>query len=164
MSDSFYVHAAGTGDLGGTATVPLVEKIQGVPIAAPSTGGGATTNFLRAHGSLQAPAGGGGGGGTVGVAGGGTGDTALTAYAPLTGGTTTTGAVQQATQGMGTAWSVLSSQGSSAVPVWGPPVLPASDGGLWVLGVDTGGGLYTLGALQDETNAPIDDQNSALIY
>lgn len=50
--------------------------------------------------------------GTAVVAGGGTGDTTLTAYAPLFGGTTSTGAVQSGTAG--TAGQVLTSGGSSA--------------------------------------------------
>lgn len=54
--------------------------------------------------------------GTVVVAGGGTGDTSFTAYAPIVGGTTTTGALQQATTGLSTSGLPLLTNGSSAVP------------------------------------------------
>ena len=95
---------------------------------------------------------------------GGTGQGSLTAYAPLAGGTTSTGAVQQATAGLGTAWGVLASQGAGALPMWGPPVLPDPAGGLWVLTADTSGGLYTRPALQDQNSLPITDQNGALLF
>jgi hypothetical protein len=55
--------------------------------------------------------------GTVAVANGGTGDASLTAYAVLTGGTTSTGALQQVS-GLGTAGQVLTSNGASALPTW----------------------------------------------
>jgi hypothetical protein len=56
--------------------------------------------------------------GTVLVANGGTGDTSFTAYAPILGGTTSTGVLQQSTTGMGTSGYVLTSTGSSSVPTW----------------------------------------------
>ncbi len=56
--------------------------------------------------------------GTVGVAGGGTGATSLTAYAPVCGGTTTTGAVQSCGTGLSTSGYVLTSNGASALPSW----------------------------------------------
>lgn len=52
--------------------------------------------------------------GTAVVAGGGLGVSSLTAYAILTGGTTSTGAVQQV--GIGTAGQVLTSNGAGALP------------------------------------------------
>jgi hypothetical protein len=52
------------------------------------------------------------------VAYGGTGDTSLTAYAPLAGGTTSTGAVQSASTGMSTSGNVLTSTGSSSLPTF----------------------------------------------
>lgn len=55
--------------------------------------------------------------GTLGVSQGGTGDTTLTAYAVLAGGTTATGALQQVS-GVGTAGQVLTSAGASALPTW----------------------------------------------
>ena len=54
--------------------------------------------------------------GTAVVAGGGTGDTSFTAYAPITGGTTTTGALQSASTGLSTANYVFTSNGGSALP------------------------------------------------
>ena len=53
---------------------------------------------------------------TVTVAKGGTGNTTATAYAPLFGGTTTTGAFQSGT--VGTAGQVLTSNGASALPTF----------------------------------------------
>jgi len=52
------------------------------------------------------------------VANGGTGDTSFTAYAPIAGGTTTTGALQSLSSGMSTAGFVLTSNGTSAAPTW----------------------------------------------
>jgi len=56
--------------------------------------------------------------GTAVVAGGGTGDTSFTAYAPVCGGTTSTGALQSATTGFSTANFVLTSNGNAALPSW----------------------------------------------
>lgn len=55
--------------------------------------------------------------GTLGVANGGTGNTSLTAYALLAGGTTGTGALQQVS-GTGTSGQVLTSAGAGALPTW----------------------------------------------
>ncbi len=54
----------------------------------------------------------------IGVANGGTGVATFTAYAPLCGGTTTTGALQQGTMGLSTSNNVLTSAGASALPKW----------------------------------------------
>lgn len=54
--------------------------------------------------------------GTAVVAGGGTGVTSFTAYAPVCGGTTTTGVLQSASTGFGTSGFVLTSNGSAALP------------------------------------------------
>jgi hypothetical protein len=54
----------------------------------------------------------------VGIAKGGTGLTATTIHAPLCGGTTTTGAAQQATTGMSNVGYVLTSTGTSSLPTW----------------------------------------------
>jgi len=51
------------------------------------------------------------------VPNGGTGDSSLTAYAVLTGGTTSTGAVQSVS-GVGTTGQVLTSNGASTLPTW----------------------------------------------
>lgn len=54
--------------------------------------------------------------GTAVVAGGGTGATSFTAYAPVCGGTTTTGALQSASTGISTSGFVLTSNGNAALP------------------------------------------------
>jgi hypothetical protein len=54
--------------------------------------------------------------GTAVVAGGGTGITSTTAYAPIAGGTTSTGPFQAITTGLSTAGYVLTSNGASALP------------------------------------------------
>lgn len=54
--------------------------------------------------------------GTLSVSNGGTGDTSLTAYAPLFGGTTSAGAVQSGT--VGTSGQVLTSNGAGALPTF----------------------------------------------
>lgn len=73
--------------------------------------------------------------GTVVPAGGGTGLTSVTAYAPIVGGTTSTGAFQSASTGISTSGFVLTSNGSSALPSW-----QASGSSVTLTG-DTGGGL-----------------------
>ncbi len=55
--------------------------------------------------------------GTVPVAGGGTGDTSFAPYSILTGGTTSTGALQQVS-GLGTSGQVLTSGGAGTLPTW----------------------------------------------
>ena len=55
---------------------------------------------------------------TAVVAGGGTGVTSTTAYAPLCGGTTTTNPLQPADTGIGTSGFVLTSTGSTSLPTW----------------------------------------------
>jgi hypothetical protein len=59
--------------------------------------------------------------GVVAVANGGTGDSSLTPYAVMTGGTTSTGAMQQVS-GVGTTGQILTSNGASALPTWAAPV------------------------------------------
>jgi len=56
--------------------------------------------------------------GTAVVAGGGTGISTTTAYAPICAGTSSTGAFQQATTGFSTSGFVLTSTGSSSLPTW----------------------------------------------
>jgi hypothetical protein len=58
--------------------------------------------------------------GTVAVANGGTGDTSFTAYSVITGGTTSTGALQNVS-GVGTTGQALLSNGAGALPSWGTP-------------------------------------------
>ncbi len=55
--------------------------------------------------------------GTAVVAGGGTGATSFTAYAVITGGTTSTGALQNVS-GVGTSGQILTSNGAGALPTW----------------------------------------------
>jgi hypothetical protein len=59
--------------------------------------------------------------GTAVVAGGGTGDTSFTVYAPICGGTTTTGALQSASTGISTSGYVLTSNGNAALPSFQAP-------------------------------------------
>jgi hypothetical protein len=61
--------------------------------------------------------------GTAVVAGGGTGIVTTTAYAPICGGTTATGAFQAATTGFATVGSVLTSNGNAALPEWKSPAI-----------------------------------------
>lgn len=55
--------------------------------------------------------------GTATVPGGGTGDTSFTAFAVITGGTTSTGALQNVS-GLGNALQVLTSNGPGTLPTW----------------------------------------------
>lgn len=66
---------------------------------------------------------------TLGVDGGGTGATSLTAYAPLCGGTTTTGAVQSCGTGQSNTGYVWTSNGDSALPSWQAAAGGGSPGG-----------------------------------
>lgn len=56
--------------------------------------------------------------GTAVVAGGGTGVTSLTAYAPVCGGTTSTNPLQSATTGFASVGFVLTSTGNASLPTW----------------------------------------------
>jgi hypothetical protein len=69
--------------------------------------------------------------GTAVVAGGGTGDTSFTAYAPVCGGTTTTAALQSASSGISNSGYVLTSTGSSSLPTW-----QAASGGSAITTID----------------------------
>ena len=84
----------------GSATGSTVDIAGGTGISTTATTGTLTVN-------LQVP---------IDVADGGTGETSLTAYAPICGGTTTTGALQSASTGISTSGFVLTSNGASAVP------------------------------------------------
>lgn len=64
------------------------------------------------------------GGSDVDVADGGTGRSTATAYAPIVGGTTSTGAHQSTASG--SAGQVLQSNGSAAIPTWSTPTYPSS--------------------------------------
>jgi hypothetical protein len=82
---------------------------------------------------------------TVTVAEGGTGDSTLTAYAPLAGGTTSTSAVQSASTGMSTSGNVLTSTGSSSLPTF--QALPtASTSAKGIIEIDgTAGDIQAVG-------------------
>ena len=67
--------------------------------------------------------------GTLGVAGGGTGATSLTAYAPVCGGTTSAGAVQSCGTGQSNSGYVWTSNGASALPSWQAAAGGVSDHG-----------------------------------
>lgn len=56
--------------------------------------------------------------GTAVVAGGGTGATSFTVYAPVCGGTSTTGALQSASTGISNSGYVLTSTGAASLPTW----------------------------------------------
>ncbi len=60
------------------------------------------------------------------VAGGGTGIASTTAYAPIVGGTTATGALQSTA--VGSAGQVLQSAGNAAVPIYSTPTYPSTSG------------------------------------
>ncbi len=89
--------------------------------------------------------------GTAVVAGGGTGETSFTSYAPIVGGTTGTGALQSASTGQSNNGYVFTSNGSSAVPSWQP--VSASGAVTTVVG---GTGINITGT----TTAPIVNLNS----
>ena len=80
--------------------------------------------------------------GTVVVAGGGTGDVSFTAYSVVTGGTTSTGALQNVS-GVGAANQVLTSNGAGQLPTWQDPV---SSPVFAVTLIDDGDSPYTVQA------------------
>lgn len=79
---------------------------------------------------------------SVAVANGGTGDTSFTAYAPVCGGTSTTGALQSASTGISTSGYILTSTGGSSLPTFQAAPGPAYSVGTWTpeIGSDSGGG------------------------
>lgn len=109
--------------------------------------------------------------GTVAVANGGTGVATLTAYAPVFGGTTGTGAVQSGT--VGTAGQVLMSNGAGALPSFqtapsgAPSVATLTDAATVTpaVGSSTGGILTTLSqttTFANPTGTPVDHQKYTL--
>lgn len=77
------------------------------------------------------------------VGNGGTGVSTLTAYGLLTGGTTSTGALQQVS-GTGTSGQVLTSNGASALPSWQTFSSPAQAGGALIVNTTTATTSYTV--------------------
>lgn len=106
------IQAMSTGKLLGrnTASSGDIEEITDIPTAV-TIGGAAITRV---------------GGTDVVVADGGTGRSTATAYAPIVGGTTTTGALQSTA--VGSAGQVLQSGGASAVPTYSTPTYPSASG------------------------------------
>lgn len=102
----------------GSAAAPTFRALVAADI--PSSLTSSTSGNAATATALQA---------TLGVAGGGTGATSLTAYAPVCGGTTTTGAVQSCSSGIGTSGYVLTSNGASALPSWQAAAGGVSDHG-----------------------------------
>lgn len=123
----------------GTATVGLV---------APSSTSGVP---LISQGASSDPA-----FGTAVVAGGGTGDTSFTAYMPICGGTTSTGALQSVTTG--TAGYVLTYVSSAALPTW-----QASGASLTVDG-DTGSATPSGGTLTIYANNTAQNCGSSVLF
>jgi hypothetical protein len=77
------------------------------------------------------------------VPNGGTGVTSATAYALLTGGTTSTGAFQTVS-GTGTSGQVLTSAGAGALPTWQTLTSPAQAGGALIVNTTTVTTSYTV--------------------
>ncbi len=108
-----------------TSTTTLQAGSGGIKLGS-SAAGAVVTNSSSVLSSVNGTAGqafiAGGAGvspsfGTLGVVGGGTGLSTLATYAILTGGTTTTGAMQQVS-GTGTSGQLLTSTGAAALPTW----------------------------------------------
>lgn len=107
----------GTSAMTGNAVTQYNTLIGGASNAISSVAPSATSGVpLISQGSSSNPA-----YGTAVVAGGGTGATSLTAYAPVCGGTTSTGAVQSASTGISTSGFILTSTGSSSLPTFQAP-------------------------------------------
>jgi hypothetical protein len=99
-----------------TTTVTGIIKGNGTAISAAASG----TDYVIPSGSITGTAA--NVTGTVVVANGGTGDTSLTAYTLLCGGTTSTAAIQSVAS-TGTTGQVLTSNGSSALPTFQTPAV-----------------------------------------
>lgn len=94
--------------LGETASRPFASNLQGTTIASNVTQSSLETVATISTGTWQA--------GTIQVSYGGTGLTTMTAYAPVCGGTTATGAYQ--TPATGTTGQIFTSGGFSSLPTW----------------------------------------------
>lgn len=80
---------------------------------------GTNISWTTGHGTLRADI-----SGQVSVSNGGTGDSSFTAYSIITGGITSTGALQNVS-GVGTSGQVLTSNGPSQLPTWQSSSTPA---------------------------------------
>jgi hypothetical protein len=97
-------------------------------------GSGIFTGNVRVEGTLTLP------NNPLTVGNGGTGFASDTAYAPICGGTTATGVLQNVTTGLSTAGYVLTSNGSSALPSF---QAPGGGGAVVTKQVFTASGTYT---------------------
>lgn len=109
---------------------------------------------------------------------GGTGLTSVTAYAPICGGTTSTGTMQSADTGIATPGFVLTSNGNAALPTWqansggdvvGPGVSIVGDIPLWnditgTLLSDSGVSISTDVTLAADSDALISTQKAVKTY
>jgi hypothetical protein len=117
-----------TGQLGSVASVTSSISLTGDSGGALSgaaftiTGGSTALTFAGSGTTLTL-------GGILTPANGGTGASSFTAYAPICGGTTSTGNHQSASTGISTSGNVLISQGSSALPKF----VATTSVGSWVL-------------------------------
>lgn len=120
--------------LGATGTVPSFVT----PTA--GTGLTVTSNAATLQYALSTP---------VVVSDGGTGNTSFTAYAPLVGGTTTTGALQSASTGQSNSGYVFTSNGSSALPSFQSL---STIGAVTTIAGDTGSTIPTSGIITFNAN------------
>jgi len=98
--------------------------------------------------------------GTLIVSNGGTGDASFTAYAPVCGGTTTTGALQSASTGISNPGYVLTSTGSSTLPTW-----QAVSGGSGIVTIDGDTGVPVTGTtVQITTNVVSQTCGSSVLF
>lgn len=93
-----------------SADIPALSYVTSVNVSGGTTGLTTSGGPITSSGTITLA-------GTLDVANGGTGDTSLTAYALLAGGTTSTSAVQSLAT-VGTSNQVLVSNGASALPTW----------------------------------------------
>lgn len=121
LSGSLGVANGGTGASSLTQyDVVVGNGTSAVSLIAPSSTSGVP---LISQGSSSNPA-----YGTAVVAGGGTGSTSFTAYAPVCAASTTTGALTSCASGLSSSGYVLTSNGSSSAPTWQAPGTPSFSG------------------------------------
>ena len=124
----------GTSSISGNAVTRYYTLVGGASNAISSIAPSATSGIpLISNGSSANPS-----YSTAVVAGGGTGKTSFTTYAPICGGTTTTGTLQSATTGMSNSGYVLTSTGSSSLPTW-----QAASGGSGITTINGNSGSVT---------------------
>jgi hypothetical protein len=99
--------------------------------------------------------------GTAVVAGGGTGDTSFTAYAPVCGGTSTTGALQSASTGISTSGFVLTSNGASSLASF---KAVSASGAVTTIDGDTGSAVPNSGVLTIYANNASQNCGSSVLF